>query len=98
MVSDGLKIGMEYEVESETYYTYHEPGGSMAETVVRAVATVSGTEPTDMEPLTETVDPDALDRIVSSFPADRRWNLTFSFHGYEVSIEASGRVELSPQR
>jgi len=97
MVSDSLEIGLEYEPATGTYHTYHEPGSSITTTVLRGVATLSETDATEMEPLFETVDPDALDRLVESFPADQQWNMVFSYHGYDVSIEASGRVELSPK-
>lgn len=66
--------------------------------VIDAVAAVTGTRPTDLPPLYDAVDPEALDRLFESF--DRRSSETlrveFSYHdltvvvrdGLEVSIRS----------
>ncbi len=89
-------IAVEYDASAETHYTHRDPEESLAETVIRAVATVADTDPIEMVPLAETVDPDALDRTVDSFPADEQWCLTFEYAGYAVTVQENGRVELSP--
>ncbi|WP_135820675.1 HalOD1 output domain-containing protein [Halostella litorea] len=72
---------------------------SLAATVVSAVAAVRNVEPTAVEPLNETVDPDALNAIF-----DDRHNggdrsgptLSFRLNGCDVTVHADGRVVVKP--
>ena len=67
--------------------------------VIDTVAAVTGTRPTDLPPLYEAVDPDALDSLFESF--ERRSSETlrveFSYHGVTVvvrdGLEVSVRTE-----
>jgi hypothetical protein len=59
--------------------------------VVFAMAEVIGQRATDLEPLVETVDPDALDRL---FATDRRREVTFRYLGRTVTV-GDGAVEIS---
>ncbi|MFB6106468.1 MAG: HalOD1 output domain-containing protein [Halobacteriaceae archaeon] len=68
--------------------------------VVEAVGARSGREPTDLGPLAETIDPDALDDLFAPDGARRRDDreCTFRFGGYAVRVrgaDGSGVVTVS---
>jgi len=67
--------------------------------VVEAVAEAEGVDPTDLEPLYGTVDPDALDTLlqprVDAAGDPPVEEVKLRYQGHEVRITASGRVELA---
>jgi len=87
--------------ETRSYSVVHDwnADDSLAATVVSAVAAVRNVEPTAVEPLNETVDPDALNAIF-----DDRYNgggrsgpsLSFRLSSCEVTVHANGRVVVRP--
>lgn len=67
--------------------------------VVDVVATALGAAPTEIEPLYNAVDPDALDRIVVDPVADRDTTaveVSFTFADREVTVEGAGAVVVEP--
>lgn len=80
---------------------------SLSEGVVEAVAStaeVSAVPPGDpgsdraLEPLFSVVDPDALDAVFTGRGdgADGpRGEVTFCYHGYEVTVKSEGRIALT---
>lgn len=63
--------------------------------VVEAVAHAEAVDPTDLPPLHETIDPDALDAIFSTDPpGDPAEAVSFSYCGHRVTIFADGAVTL----
>lgn len=67
--------------------------------VVRGVATVMNTPPTELQPIYETVDPDALDLVFDSTPGNpesRDISVTFRFNECEVRVHATGTIEITP--
>ena len=85
-----------------TYRVEHDWAGDdeLSETIVSAVASVLGSEPTDLSPLYEVVDPDALNRLYAPTPtAHMRPGggcLTFSYNGCLVTAYWDGAVEIEP--
>lgn len=70
---------------------------TLSEAVVEAVADAEGVEPTDLRPLYDVLDPDALDSLFQPrVPGGRstRGQITFQYHGYEVHIDEEGQVTL----
>lgn len=66
--------------------------------VVDAVADERGVEPTVLDPLYESIDPDSLDALFP--PAPRRSettsrSLTFTFAGYQVAIQGAGTIDVT---
>lgn len=61
-------------------------------TVVDAVAGEAGVVPTELPPLAECIDPDALDVLVCTggFTGD----VEFTYHGYRVRVTGEGQVSL----
>lgn len=70
---------------------------SLSTAVVNAIADAEGVDPTELEPLYETVNPDALDALFRPVSdGDRRTGrATFRMNGYEVVATSSGRVHLT---
>ncbi|WP_227354413.1 HalOD1 output domain-containing protein [Haladaptatus salinisoli] len=67
----------------------------MTETIVETIAEAADADPTQLEPLYESIDPDALDdlfdrRSDANVPA----RVTFHHEGFEVVVERDGRVEV----
>jgi hypothetical protein len=75
---------------------------TVSERVVAAVGGERGTDPTDLSPLYDTVDPEALDALFttahdeSTAAGDPARQFTFTYEGFVVDVTADGAVELSP--
>ncbi|MFC5135063.1 MULTISPECIES: HalOD1 output domain-containing protein [Haloferacaceae] len=63
---------------------------SVCVAIVEAVSTVTGTEPTRLDPLYGVVDTDALERLVESGGTDTE--ITFSFEGCRITVFGDGGV------
>lgn len=66
---------------------------SLSEAVVKAVAREDGVEPENLEPLYEVIDGEALDTLFR----DGQGEVTFSYSGYEVTVDHRGAVMLTPR-
>lgn len=66
-----------------------------SDVVVTVVAVLRDEDPTDLPPLGEAVDPDALDRMFDR-DADSEVRVGFAFAGYDVLARADGRVRVEP--
>lgn len=70
----------------------------VSHTVVQAVATATGRDPTDLPPLYAAIDPDALDTLVSSLTAGtnrQRAHVTFSYAGSQIIVDGHGEVHVT---
>lgn len=69
-------------------------------TIIESVAAITGKEPTDLKPLYEVVDPDALDQLLRSLQNsgidEGPSEVVFTFNGCEVKVEADGTIMLDP--
>ncbi|MFC5969874.1 HalOD1 output domain-containing protein [Halomarina salina] len=59
--------------------------------IVGAVASAEGVPPRTLEPLYDTVDPDALDALVAD---PNPVHVQFEYEGHIVTVDCGGRVEL----
>lgn len=76
----------EYSVDSDR---------SAAEVIVNAVATAAGVDPTDLPPLYEFVDPDAVDTLFDhEGTGDASTLLCFQFDGWNVFARADGDIRI----
>ena len=73
---------------------HYEPEGqqTLSETVVEAVAKAEGVAPTDLPPLYETVDLEALERLFEQPGTDAVFS--FEFETWNVFVAADGRVRV----
>lgn len=69
-----------------------DQGETVSERVVRSVADNTNTDPLELPPLFDTVDPDALDALVRSLSDGE---LTFTYAGCAVTVDSTGAVELA---
>lgn len=80
-------------IQTEFDWTDVEPSTA----IIELIAEATDCDPIDLEPLYESVDPDALDRLVRGNgvdPHDQRLSVSFSFDGHAVAVRSSGVVEL----
>lgn len=69
---------------------------SPCETIFERVADREGVDPLDLDPLAETIDPDAIDALVGrSAREDSGLQITFAYHGYDVTVTAAGAVDVA---
>ncbi|WP_276270681.1 HalOD1 output domain-containing protein [Haloarcula litorea] len=66
-----------------------DPSEPLAATIVRAVAAVDDERIAALPPLTESVDPDAVDALFSS---DASGHVAFTYSGHRVVVDADGGV------
>lgn len=84
---------------ANTRHVHYDPGGdaTLSDALVRAVADFADADPLELQPLYETVDPETLNEFVGADELpDVAGNLTFTFEGYEVTVYASGLLEIRP--
>lgn len=68
----------------------------VSETVITAVAAATDADPLEMDPLYETIDPDALDRLCRPSDASPTLQLQFSMAGCEIEVRGDGTVTVTP--
>lgn len=85
--------------ERRTETVHYDPESPVrpGELVVTSVADVADADPLELEPLYETVDPEAIDEFVASGgSADFDGHISFTYEGYAVTVRASGLLEIRP--
>ena len=86
-----------YDPMTDTYHHQYDWDSSerLSCAIIAAVATVADTEPTELEPLYECVDPDALNALFRPLSEDRprsRGRLSFFLDEYEVTVHGHGEI------
>jgi len=66
-----------------------------SDVIVHAVAAVAARDALDLPPLYDTVDPDAVDRLLEGAGPGRAV-IQFSFAGHDVTLDDEGLVEVRP--
>ncbi|GKZ16120.1 HalOD1 output domain-containing protein [Haladaptatus sp. T7] len=89
------------ETAPETYHTCHDWTDSkqLSTTVMTAIAEAMDADPTEIGPLYDRFDPDALDGLFSprSDGAPRTGGrVGFTFEGYHVFIRSDGHISVRP--
>lgn len=90
----------EYHPDTQTYHIYHdlEQPPPISTIVIRSVASLKGVKPTDIEPLHDVIDPDALNALFqpgSEEFSERRASVSFPLEGYEVTVYAEGEIVIA---
>ncbi|WP_049985274.1 HalOD1 output domain-containing protein [Halobellus rufus] len=67
---------------------------SVADQVVRKVASVTGTDEVDLPPLYDVIDPDALVRVVETMSSGE---ITFSYVDCDVTVDSDGSVRVADE-
>lgn len=93
-------VSVSYDAGTDTYRaTFDSATVAPTVAVVEAMAAVRGTDPTDLRPLYDAVDPQGLDRVCSdSVPPYREGARTveFTYLDHRVSVDSGGVVEIRP--
>ena len=76
-----------------TQPTSHRSTASASERVVGTVADAEDAEPTELSPLYEAIDPDALDSLVEG--SDDDLCIDFECCGYDITVTGAETVEIS---
>lgn len=66
-----------------------------AERVVQTIAETVATDPLELPPLFESIDPDALDAFVRGL---ERGSVTFTYAGRSVTVDGDGSVTIDQMR
>lgn len=89
---------IEYNEEDQTYRLAYDPAiDDTSLAVVTAVATVSGTDPVEVDPLHAAVDPTALDRLfkpTARRKSSRNGQVIFRFGEYTITVDGTGVIEV----
>lgn len=95
----------------ESGFTYQVSAGeSLSEAVIQAVSAISGSDPVPetpsetgagqaLGPLYTVVDPEALDSVFQPTDSDVAQpgdQVTFPYHGYEVTVRSGGSIFVNP--
>lgn len=63
--------------------------------IVEKVAALEGTDLTELPPLYEVVDPEALDELVESAdPESADFEVEFPYCGHEVTVSTDGEIDI----
>lgn len=78
---------------TETFQSDYQPGDSdsLCEAVVRVIAVATGKEPTALDPLARTIDPEDMAALFRG-RTDPDASLLFRYDGCEVTVRADGDV------
>lgn len=91
-----------YDRRSGAYHAAFDPtsGDSPSVAVVRAVSAITGVAPSELEPLSESVDPDGLNGLITDGPddPDAGIEVRFTFHDHLVVVHDAGEVAIYPPR
>ncbi|WP_225334993.1 HalOD1 output domain-containing protein [Halomicrobium urmianum] len=80
-------------------YHEHESAAELTTTLVHALADVMGRDVSDVEwRLSDSVDPDALDRLFSTGDgtAGGDCHVAFAVEGYRVTVYGNGEIVITP--
>lgn len=93
-------VAVEYEDDTDTHrgtFDDQEIAPSMA--VVEVMAHVVDTDPLQLDPLHETIDPESIDRLCTRASHGRRdgdRSIEFTYHGFDVTVKSYGVIEAEP--
>lgn len=92
----------EYDPDANLYRVYYDDQTSepVSTVVVKAVAVLTDTPPTELDPLYEVLDPDALNQLYATDeqPAHRQVDshIAFAYNGCQVTVFWTGLIEIVP--
>lgn len=92
----------EYRPESNLYRIYYEEEDCepVSTVIVKAVAALTNTPPIELDPLYETINPGALNRLSSFDPQDSQQqtdsHITFTYNECQITVFWIGILEIEP--
>jgi hypothetical protein len=88
-----IQSSIEYDSDTGTYRTAPNDDDPIATSLVLTIASIKDTRATQLPPLAQTIDPDALEAI---FADAQNSTLSFSYAGFEVTVHSDASFELRP--
>ena len=82
-------MGFDRGTQTELIFAVKE--GMPSEAVINAIASTEGCDQTDLSPLYETLDPEALDSLVTEGKCEL---VRFTYAGYRVTIRENAEIIL----
>lgn len=71
--------------------------GSTWKAVVQQLAERTGHDPVALPPISDTVDPEALDRLVQTgADGDGTFSIQFSYAGHQIEVDSDGAIRCTP--
>lgn len=84
-----------------SYTLSHEncPADTVSMCVVRLIATIEEVPAAEMDPLYQSIDPEALDAVCGSFSgsSEPRPEVTFAYAGYQVTVDGGETITATPR-
>lgn len=93
------EVAVEFEPETGAYLaTFDSAAVAPSTAVVETMAEVLETDPTELDPLFEVVDPQALDRLCARRVPHREGDRTvaFTYLDHEVTVKSLGTIRVRP--
>lgn len=92
---------VEYDPEADTHRTRYEWSSpvSLSTAVIEVIAEVEGTDPRDVDRLSDGIDPEALDALFAPIPtatARHAGRVSFVLGAHRVTVRGTGDIEVSP--
>lgn len=83
-----------YDPRTNTYHVQHdwESPDSLTHTVVRSIAAITGKSRTELTPLNDVLDAEALEAFLESRSKEAEKAITFSYEGCKVTVRTPGEV------
>ncbi|MGM0399484.1 MAG: HalOD1 output domain-containing protein [Halobacteriota archaeon] len=97
LTNSGIELtAMERDPVSGVYRVRYDPETTPASlAVIAAQARVSGVETTDLAPLHESIDTDALDAITADHDGQTpTLQISFDYEGHTVTVDSRGRLQI----
>lgn len=92
----------EYDPDANLYRVHYDDHVSepVSTVIVKAVAAFTNTPPTELPPLYEAINPDALNRLYSFNPprasGQTDGHVTFTYNDCKIRVFWTGRIEIEP--
>ncbi|AEH38881.1 HalOD1 output domain-containing protein [Halopiger xanaduensis] len=95
-----IEVGTDGDDTPAVLHTSFDGGSdSIVVAIVEAVATVTGEDPIDMPPLFDTINPEALNRLVApSTPRDQHVEISFEYQDCQITVSSRGDTVVVPDR
>lgn len=90
---------VEFDVDADRFRaTFDSDRDSICLAVIAVVAVATDREPTDVPPLNDCIDTDALDAVFSAAPSagQRAGRISFEYEGFDLTVGSDGTVEAAP--
>lgn len=83
------------EQNNNSFIVDHDSTERTATVLIDAVAQLRDVSATELEPLYDTIDPEALDSLCRDVETETDLQISFQYEEYAVTVFGSGRIRLS---